>query len=332
MLGYPNFDNLRAISITKTFVLGEGIPKNFKDTHGNDLVFSDHTLFKNYERLRFGARLSDEIYYNLVDFLDVEYEVVDNRAIVSGKVPDENSVIHLIRGTRIYMERLIGEVDKNFKISLLSLREKLSTEANEERISELQFDIEDLDYSRELIQNSMRLKSINSFVEYITTENSIDYTELKNLANSSTPSVVGLVLLDNIFYCLMDEDQESLMHCFHLAVKWDEYLKKLDEITGFNNSNKIKNYVDKEIAVRNQKRADTRFEQARSFARQWADKVWKENSRVRYGEIARDVHKALIKNPQDVGLSKSPTIPAIKKWIKDLAPSEECYRAGRPKK
>lgn len=74
----------------------------------------------------------------------------------------------------------------------------------------------------------------------------------------------------------------------------------------------------------NAKKANAKYDEARSFARDTARKSWEEDRTTRIGEMAEYVRDRLRE-----GGMQTPTKDTARKWIKDLAP-EEASRPGRP--
>ncbi len=140
-----------------------------------------------------------------------------------------------------------------------------------------------------------------------------------------TKEVMGSLLLkgfDDLFYSLECQKGKTLL------TYWDLLENELDDINPFTKDNKDKAGYMKV----NQKKSMERFHPAKIMSKQYANKAWLDFPDMRYGQIAEEIHNAINKSPNSVNLKKSPTITTIKKWIRELAPSEECLKSGRPKK
>jgi hypothetical protein len=132
----------------------------------------------------------------------------------------------------------------------------------------------------------------------------------------------SLLLADRMYSKLRSKEHAGLLQAYN----------RLTDFHAVQSQVKRKYEPSGEVAKMNQERSIERFEEVKSLSRKWAKDSWDEEATLRYGVIASGFHKAIKDNYHQFGLNSCPAISTIKSWIKDLAPSEDCLKGGRPNK
>jgi len=297
----------------------------FRDINGELLSFKDHPLFTDYYKTNYFKPITDEMNPLMQTFLikeeKLEFWEVKHSA---GKLDFDQIFAICMRDARTSLQKLIA-------LEFESLKQNISRLSHsKEPYAELE--LYKLLNRKRAIEHCMALNSVQSFVSLLIDDMAVPVTSILALLEDFRLSpTIETVLLDSLLFALKSQDQSKVMFNFHIMVAWRGLINQIFHLEYGAENSVVKNHMKSRIAQKSQKKGQERFKEAKSFARLWAKKTWDEEPLERYGVVAKNIYNAIDQAPEELNLTKAPSLKAIKSWIKDLAPSEECLKGGRPK-
>jgi len=157
-----------------------------------------------------------------------------------------------------------------------------------------------------------------------------DFNLLVALFETIPSSVLDMIFLDDIFSKLKSKDMSGLMNAYHRAHNYRSQHDFYRQVTGSETQSLDRYYVSnnsREMQVKSNKQ----FNEAKVYASAFAVDKWKKQPSVQVGAMARTIHFNFDHYPAEYGLKKAPAIKTIKGWIREFAPSDDCFKSGRPK-